>query len=570
MENLNQSTQHTNKEAQHDVHVGSHEDCETLQGATLEILNASKNLKHVFETSATRLKELLEKNTELPETWAHANAVLIRATSREQTKLLNELIESLEKCNNKADEGHKGLLQLHSSAELINPKMIDLLMIGSAGNGKSATGNSILGTVAFQATAGMSATRTSPIKATAKFEDLTVTVVDTPGVDTNGKSKLEVLEMSLNSIRASLELCNYSFTALLIVIKFGARFTQHESDTIKIIRGVLGNDVIQKYGVCVVTHGDNFEFEIEEEKVNGTAMTFEEWCREQVGEIGDIFKECNFRCVLFNNRTKDETKLKSQVENLISFLKRDQKYSEIDFVMAEEGLSKLTQDLFLPEVLLQANEFVNKIRSELVKHSNSKDQTQKLEQILGELLERKHLMKSGNWETSAQDLFFKVIEPLEMELKSKLKLLCLTPEKKCFNGSTVNVETKEPTAAPNFKSDSLGIQNKPTIEKTVFDGKPILASREPNCTTELAKIRKEVEKIKQKREDPATLEKLKSQISSLKERHKHFLQSDSGKESKMEIYRIQTEIADYQTTFIQNTKKSRFTKAVSWLGTFIR
>ncbi|CAL1542404.1 unnamed protein product [Lymnaea stagnalis] len=543
MATRNQSTPRTIQEVgDRDVHFDSDENRGKLRSAITEILKAAKNFKQVFQTSATPLKELIEQNTVLSKTFGDVHNVLIQATSSSQMALLDTLIERLEKCSQQIDGGPP---KPDPERNPINPQMIDLLMIGSAGNGKSATGNSILGKSDFDIASGMSATRSSPRKRTSTFKNLIISVVDTPGVDTNGKNKLEVLEISLNLIKESLELCDYSFTALLIVIKFGDRFTQHESDTIKMIRGVLGNDVIQKYGVCVVTHGDNFEYEMEEEKVNGTAMTFEEWCREQGGEIGDIFKECSFRCVLFNNRTKDEIKRARQLENLVGCISCAQKYCKDDFINADEGLSKLTQELFLPQILEQTKTFVNDIRGQRVTLKpgfNSEDRHSKTKELLTEVQEYKDIIKEGSWQDSELAQLLGYLEPLEMELSSQLKIG--NPEK------GVNEDNMGKGFNKRAPASKLGQRDESSDEKT-YTGR--YKEIEPankvaeKCTTELeTQFRSDLQKLKKKWKtscrSPDDIQNTKKDLGTIKIKYAALLKSSYGEKCSKKYSKFENKL----------------------------
>ena len=65
--------------------------------------------------------------------------------------------------------------------------------------------------------------------------------------------------------------------------------------------------------ILVVKFGDNFEIDTWDE-----GNTFAEWCRKVTGKFSGLMAECRNRILLFDNRTKDETRKKDQVNKLLS------------------------------------------------------------------------------------------------------------------------------------------------------------------------------------------------------------------------------------------------------------
>ncbi|CAL1546310.1 unnamed protein product [Lymnaea stagnalis] len=85
------------------------------------------------------------------------------------------------------------------------------------------------------------------------------------------------------------------FDALIFVMKYGVRYTKQEKDSVKMIKFIFGENVFQKWGILVFTYGDNF--------YSDSQITFEDWCREQTGDIKNLFEEVQHRCVIFDNKT---------------------------------------------------------------------------------------------------------------------------------------------------------------------------------------------------------------------------------------------------------------------------
>lgn len=185
------------------------------------------------------------------------------------------------------------------------------MLVGKAGAGKSAAGNTILRREnAFKAEFCFSSVTSECQKEEAEFDGKTLSIVDTPGLFNTDTDR--------RGLRKETATC-ISFVApgphvFLVVINGAVRFTKEEQDTIKIIQEIFGKEAIH-YTMVLITHGDN----LKKSKITNDNI------KDHIGNenLLEFINQCKGGCYVIDNTDSDPSQVRELLKKIELMVERN-------------------------------------------------------------------------------------------------------------------------------------------------------------------------------------------------------------------------------------------------------